>query len=91
MVGIRKTATGPTQVGDIQVLEGFDDIRPHAIGMRNRVILFPHIKTIVNTASQVFGKMAVNMSADRKFLRRAFQFHATLSMDHSTDQHENNS
>ncbi|WP_346086725.1 hypothetical protein [Sphingobacterium ginsenosidimutans] len=79
MVRIRKAAAGPTQVGDIQVLERFDHIRPYAIGMRDRIVLFPHIKSIVNTAAQVFGKMAVNMFADRDILCRRLQFYAALS------------
>jgi hypothetical protein len=64
VVGIGKAAARPAQVGNFELLHGFDHIVAHAIGVGDAGVVFPHIKAPVNAGAQVLGKVAVDVPVD---------------------------
>src|SRR5690606_18122284 len=56
VIGIGKTAARPSQIGDVQFLQGCDDIIAHPFGIGNGTFL-PYIDAPVDTTAQMFGKM----------------------------------
>jgi hypothetical protein len=64
VVFVGKATTRPTQVGYINMFKGGDNIVSHAIRIRDFRV-FPYPKTIIDTSSQMLGKLSVNVSVDR--------------------------
>jgi len=64
VVGIGKAAPWPAEVGNVQFLQGFDHVISYTCRVGNSCISFAYIDSAVNTATQMLGKMAVNMPVD---------------------------
>jgi hypothetical protein len=62
MVLIGKAASGPAQIWDFDLFKRCNNILPYAPDIGNGRI-FANPVAAVNTASQMLGKMAVNMAA----------------------------
>ena len=58
VVLVGKTAAGPAQNGDLHLLQGFDDIVPHAAGIGDGRV-FSDIYTFVNASAEMLGEMAL--------------------------------
>jgi len=60
MVFIGKTTAWPAQVGDVDVLEGVNNVVANAACVGN-VGCFTNINPVVDTATEVLGKVAINV------------------------------
>ena len=64
MVVVGEAAAGPAEVGDVDRLEGVDDVVPHAAGVGD-VRVFADPDAVVDAAAEVLGEVAVEVAADR--------------------------
>ena len=60
VVGIGKAAARPAQHGDMDVLQGIDDVAAHAVDIGDLGIL-AHIKALIDAAAQMLRELAVNV------------------------------
>ena len=63
VVFIGKTATRPTQVGDLDLFQGSNDIVTDTIRVGD-VGIFTHPQTAINAMAEVFGKLSIDMTTD---------------------------
>ena len=59
VVLVGKAAAGPAENGDVDGLQGFDDILSHAVDIGD-VGVFADIDAFINAAAQVLGEVAVD-------------------------------
>ena len=64
VVFVGKATARPAQIRYINMFKSGDNIVPHSVRIRN-LRVFPYPKAIIDTSSQMFGKLSVDMSADR--------------------------
>jgi hypothetical protein len=65
MILIRETTSGPAQIGNLYILQSFDNIIPDPISVRNRAV-FTHPDAAIYTMAKVLTEMPVNVFADLK-------------------------
>ena len=63
VIFVCKAATGPAQVGDFYGFECVDDVGADATYVGD-VGIFADVDTVVNTATEVFGKVTVDVPVD---------------------------
>ena len=61
VVFVRETPAGPTQVGDVDRFEGFDDVGANAPDVGDRRV-FADPNAVINAAAQVFGEVTINVT-----------------------------
>src|SRR5690606_40645368 len=64
LIGISETTTRPAKVGYVQVLERFHHVVSNTFCMRDRGIVLPNIKATVNTTTQMYCKMSIDVLVD---------------------------
>ena len=67
VVFIRKTAARPAQHRQLNSFQRFHNIGSHAVYVWN-VAVFANINAVINAASEVLGKIAVDIAVDLAFL-----------------------
>ena len=64
---IRKTSARPAQYRNLQLLKSLHNIHAHSVHIRD-VRMFPNIDSLIDTPSQMLGKMSVDLRCDRSQL-----------------------
>ena len=67
MIFIGEAAAGPAKNGHFDFFESVDDIISYAVGIWD-IGIFADIDTLIDTASEVFGEMAVYLGIDMRYL-----------------------
>ena len=80
MVGIRKTATWPAQVGNFEFDQGVDHVFAHAVYSWNFGVVFAHVNSIVDAPAQVLGKVAVDVLADGVLAKVGIEYDLVLTI-----------
>src|SRR5687767_11349339 len=64
MIRVGKTSSRPTEVGNVQVFQGDNNIVADSGSVRHFCIAFSNIKSAIDTSSEMLGKMTVDVFTD---------------------------
>jgi hypothetical protein len=64
LVCVSKTTAGPPKIGHLEFLKRIDYVIPYARGIWNGCIILTDVKTIIDTSTEMFREMPVDMLTD---------------------------
>lgn len=67
MIFVRKATAGPAENRHFYLLESLDNVPAHAVYVGDRRVL-AHINAVIDTSSQMLGKMTVYLGIDVSLL-----------------------